>query len=668
MTDYIKCIFDSSRFTGVLLTLHVVSVCIDDPQSDCRVIDGVSTVYFLDDVPLDVVEQESQQMLIVVEKEMEKNDFAGVQVSYNNAPFSTVSAAKIESEGDMEREGGLSIGGIFGIIIAIVLVIAIVALVAIFVIRTRREKDQESLNEQRAVPTGGSEPGSIKQINQDEEYESDSDSSDSSVSLSSASSEEYEEAGSGSASVGAPSAVSGDTFPSNVAQATPGGFDDHFSPGDEYSAAEASYDDESEVSLDFRPTPTGGNNRENMQISDGNVSDGYNGGEYTPSTEDYAAEESYDSINYDRQDDNYIDGSGYIPQNYDAKIQSRDTDDYDDEVRSIISSDPPGTSYRDLPHDDDFNDSHERFQMYEGDFSNSQELFQPYESENSKSDGMHDHSDFLFDHHFEDIPSLPRDDNGSFSSSHGSRESRHSIHSRFSSRSQEQNKQDDIRYVVDNGEDCVIEDNIDVDGHNHNQSHPPTSSFDNYQQDVEYYIQDEEYYPQDDEFYQQHSGDDYIGEVNTMDNNRNSIGNFNQRMSEESHQSFRIIPSSNTAFLPPEELDEVSHASSAATMPRSNKSPGSSVGSRGRSPDRETYGGQEESITSIFKSLSEIQTRLASKGKSALPESTLTHNEQAARTNLAKNPYDMYAHQTADNVVGVAWGKEGVVEDGECFL
>ena len=62
------------------------------------------------------------------------------------------------------------------------------------------------------------------------------------------------------------------------------------------------------------------------------------------------------------------------------------------------------------------------------------------------------------------------------------------------------------------------------------------------------------------------------------------------------------------------------------------------------STEREKYGEEEGGITSLFKSLSDIQTRLASKGKLALPEAALTQQELAARAKPTENPFDIYAH------------------------
>ena len=859
--------------------------------------DGKFTAYFPDDMTPDAIEKESQQLLVVVKNEMEKNGFDGMQVTYINDPFPAVSSVKTESARDVDGNDGLSTGAIFGFIIVIVVILAVVALAVTLVIRNRREKDQESLSGQSAVIYGRGKPKSIQQSKQDDEHDSDSDSSDSSISINSSSSEEDEEDEEdeeiGSASVSAPSAVSGETFLTNVAQATPQETDDQTSSSEDDDSAT---EDESEVSLDILSHVRRDENSENLQPSDENsaiygdqgVANEYDVREY--SSGDYVYEEGYDSANYDRQDDSYIHGQDteYMPQAYDSKRQSHNND-YDDEVGSITSADPPGTSYRDLPQEDDFDNSQGRFNVYE----------------NEHIDEEEDSYDYLFNHHIEDIPLLPgkssssdshhsfqsgnsNGHNGSNSSSHGSRGSHASVHSSRSSQSQGQNKRGDLRHVdggeyvkeqgyglrnqdyidnnyvdsdghdhtqnnlpmpifvddfqqhseyyhqdseskngsntsqvslgsrrsarsnrssrsqgqnkqgdlryLDGGEyvnnqdydvhnqdyidgnyvdsdghdheqnnvptphfvDDIQQDNefypqdsgsnngsntslgsrrsarsnrssrsqgqnkrgdlryvdggefvnkqdydvrnqdyidgnyVDSDGHDHEQNNVPTPHFvDDFQQDNEYYPQDNEHYPQDDEhffqeddYHQQHAGfvsndisHDYSSEDNIVENTQYSSSVYKPRktvsddhgiihssFNEEGFRSYKPIPSSNTAFSAIEELDEVSHAGSAETNPRSNKSPGASVGHRERSPNHEKYGEEEEGITSVFKSLSEIQTRLAGKGKTALPEAALTQYDLAARTTQTKKPY---AHQQTDNVSGGEWVKEGIVEDGE---
>lgn len=153
-----------------------------------------------------------------------------------------------------------------------------------------------------------------------------------------------------------------------------------------------------------------------------------------------------------------------------------------------------------------------------------------------------------------------------------------------------------------------------------------------------------------------------------------SGGVINNSFDEQSYHSFNPIPSPNSALSRPEELDEVSHSGSAYTAATQQISNTTSNGvvtagaGNGNPPTSQhqqqrgaSYGEEEESITNIFKSLSEIQTRLASKGKQQqpLPIGALTQNDVAARSKTRKNPGDVYAPSYQPPF------REGIVEDGE---
>merc|ERR1712129_457356 len=142
---------------------------------------------------------------------------------------------------------------------------------------------------------------------------------------------------------------------------------------------------------------------------------------------------------------------------------------------------------------------------------------------------------------------------------------------------------------------------------------------------------------------------------------------------DESYNSLKPAPGSSSNIASrPEELDEVSHADSAhsgATHLMSNRLPNAPLKSKAplneaaiNGHTQETYGEEEESITNIFKSLSEIQTRLASKGK-PLPGDALSDDGSLADRSKA-NTYvnDMYAFNYQPPI-GPGWGKEGIVED-----
>ena len=129
---------------------------------------------------------------------------------------------------------------------------------------------------------------------------------------------------------------------------------------------------------------------------------------------------------------------------------------------------------------------------------------------------------------------------------------------------------------------------------------------------------------------------------------------------EQSYHSFNPVPASNFDSRP-EELDEVSHTSSAysnATQQTSNVHGG--IERTDHEPhmqsinEQETYGEEEESISNIFKSLSEIQTRLASKGREDVGDED-AHERLSGR--------DQRLAEYSPPKTRTSWGQEGVVED-----
>lgn len=145
------------------------SDCSDDTQSNCIVVEGKLTVYFPDDMTPEAISEESDQLLGVVESEMKKNDWDGMQVSYDNAPFPseendsssnkdatfpTVASAE-ENSSSNEQDGGLSNGVIAGIIVLVVVLIAVVGVLLIRFIRTKREDEKEPLKRKQEIPLEG---------------------------------------------------------------------------------------------------------------------------------------------------------------------------------------------------------------------------------------------------------------------------------------------------------------------------------------------------------------------------------------------------------------------------------------------------------------------------------------------------------------------------------
>jgi flagellar biosynthesis/type III secretory pathway M-ring protein FliF/YscJ len=146
--------------------------------------DGQFTAYFPNDISLEVMEMEREQMLVVVQNEIERTDFEGMRVSYDNAPFPTISTIveTNESVNSDNGNGGLSIGVIIGIIVTCIILVAVIAVIII-----RHKKEQE----QSAVV-----PESVQQSKQNghdnKEYDSDFDGSSSSSDSLSSEDEDYE--------------------------------------------------------------------------------------------------------------------------------------------------------------------------------------------------------------------------------------------------------------------------------------------------------------------------------------------------------------------------------------------------------------------------------------------------------------------------------------------
>ena len=150
----------------------------------------------------------------------------------------------------------------------------------------------------------------------------------------------------------------------------------------------------------------------------------------------------------------------------------------------------------------------------------------------------------------------------------------------------------------------------------------------------------------------------------------------NDGFDEASYHSFNPIGGPSSGHHRPEELDEVSNAGSAYTAKTHQVSnisssyeheQGDYSAANSNIPTNQRQGPygeeEEESITNIFKSLSEIQTRLASKGKEQpLPEGSMPQNDFASRSVNSTTDFEPMDYRSTGS-----W-KEGVVEDGELLL
>jgi len=741
-----------------------VEVCVGS-QSDCRVINGKFTAYFPLDMQTDAVDEEAEYMLEIVNNELSKNDWEGMQVSYNNAPFLAVDMAEKDSGNE---SGGLSPGAIVGIVFGILSLIAISAASTILFVRRKREKDEEQFGQQRSAPAGDAGPSIESKGNDDDVSESD-DSDDSSSSSGSSSSEEEDEDGSGAMSFPS-SAISGDTFLTNVAQARPQDLDDDETT--DSSDDDESYDEGPETEKMEAAPPLGADGQNSTQrlqqsaASDENPAvyeDGtgnYHGEEYA---EDYNGEgQGYDSGNYHGQEDGYGGQEDtydereveYLP-NYDETGQMND----DDDTGSMMSGDPPGTSYRDLPQGDEWDGvvappQPIRYHMNpeggfsEENFSSTQQRgsFHEYENEGvvqndsyvyedeggAQSDSYvyEDEGGALTDSsqssgHLDDNQSNPgsyhsqqsHGFSGSHHSVHSNRSfhsqgSRHSVHSNHSSQSQgSRHSVHTYHSSQSQGSRHSVHTNHSSQSQGSRHSDPSIHSSNSQQDDNQ---QGYSQYGDKGQFHQEHADGNYVHRAEHHDqhnpqpppynneydqyaadganinydyvNETPMVSQFGDDMvegdqyspmqsentdehrggaeddgfDEESYHSFKPILNSKSPSRP-EELDEVSHTGSAytaVTHQMSNASSGVDI----NSPSQETCGEEEESITNIFKSLSEIQTRLASKGK-PLPDGAPIDSDLGARSSKARfYQSDMYA-PSYQPPINNGWGKEGIVED-----
>ncbi|KAL9185955.1 hypothetical protein ACHAXT_003732 [Thalassiosira profunda] len=619
--------------------LNLFEVCSGGAAADdCRVIDGKFTAHYPARMTPRELLEANNQMLAAVERELAADDWDGLRASYANAPF----PAPVEKSatGD-DDDGGTSAGAIVGIVIAVLALVALAAAGGVLFVRRKREKDEEEFAAQqqsRAVPFGDSVSLSAsKGDDSDEESDSDDESSSGSSSSSSSSSSgdssssESEEKDSVRDSKGAATALSGDTYPTNVAQARSADIEDGES--DSYSGSDdgGSYDEQQSEVTAGQP-PSVAHDEGAGAYDDGG---GYIGGQY---------------------DDNYAveGGQAYAaPGNYTGQAQD---DGYDDDRRGLpdaddagsMFSDPPGTSYRDLPQEEEWDHAvaaplQEQYPLQRTNQGDSSGSFRVYENEAGMSDSYHS-----FNNHQAD---------GSYHSQHSGRSfhsqrSARSNHSRHSQEEALQQANAEAQYSQVHPQQQAYDDGAQYDDfrqasfhstHSHHsqaddaQSNPGSYHSGSQHSGRSFHSQRSHHSRHSPEEIRQHVGGDgahYSGQENEVPQfgqeypqaqpgyeydmndggNEATYGGHNggggTNYDEASYHSFNPV----SAPARPEELDEVSHGGSAATRQVSNKSSPMQQPKQSARPGHEAMG-EEESINRIFNSLSDIQSRLASKGE-----------------------------------------------------
>ena len=660
----------------------------------------------------EAIDEESDQILSAVKSEMEKNDWEGMQVSYDNAPVTTVASSEKSSTED--SGGGLSSGGIAGIILFVLVLVTVVGVLLIRYIRNKREDgDKEPLKQQLEAPFGNVDLESI-QPRQDDPYESDSDSSGSSGSSNSGSSDsstssEEEEEEEEEDDVRSSSVISGDSFPSNVAQATPSVLEADYSSGEEDERSTNSTESEISSEVTKSKISSRGDDVDNQELQQ--------------SADNFGRQEV---DNRDRRD-------GYPSQN--TGIHD---DNGDDDERSINSADPPGTSYRDLPQEYDWDSAmmagvppshaHDRAMHNNPDaftdeyFEESSQRFDVFESE-SQSSGQSGNSRHLF------APRIGHGLDGLFLGNRAD-QSQGSHGSQGSPGSQGSGSRRSVRPFVPvqgatnqhngqygDGDRFINHSNFNQgydteslglrglhpirnddsshsrhSGHSQGESGPYMDNDQNFN-DQNYMYANQDYNMDDNRDYMSDNGNisgydhnQFNPPIYSMESGNNRSREYDTNSMPQMEGSTKLPPTNTTAYYDeqvfinddfdsenyhyrqtshrPEELDEISQTDTASTHQMSNSS-SRAPAANNVGPNGELNEDSEESITNIFKSLSDIQTRLASKGKQQ-------QSEQGAMLRRKTKKDSGHAYAPLSNQrppynasSGGAGGKEGSVDDGK---
>ena len=369
--------------------------------------------------------EESTLLLSKAEEEMSKNDWPeGMHVSYNNEPFSQVNAAE-KSDG-----GGLSSGGIAGIIILVIALIAAISLAIIIFIRQKRDKFEEEEYPSRAISFGTSSGDPRNNLASQQSiniYESDFEESSEKSSDSGSSSSGSDDDSENGSYPDAKTAISGGdhTYLTNVAQARPedieddasysSGDDDEDYDDDEGSSSGSSSDDgsaesgssssdmeEDEIDQDDenlrRLQQSGASDEPPAVFEDRNDSGGqYNSSfsdqEVTTTTNNGAGGQEYDSgrqypyqqYTNNNQPSQHSHQQHTNPSRHSDPSRQSGSGGDDGDTMSVLSADPPGQSYRDLPQPDDYLGSHQQQSMHQQNNNMGH-----YESNNIRDEGVDD--------------------------------------------------------------------------------------------------------------------------------------------------------------------------------------------------------------------------------------------------------------------------------------
>ncbi|KAL7485625.1 hypothetical protein ACHAW6_011217 [Cyclotella cf. meneghiniana] len=572
-----------------------------DQQNNCRVMNGILTAYFPIDTPFTQVVNDKTKMLEYVQEEMAKDNWGGVIVGYANEPLTMDATYLTPDKAEIEQEnkniGGFPLGAIIGIAIAGLVALGAIVSLFVFFVRDKRQKEMERMQPR------------IVQQEYDSQYLDEDDDSDDSSSL---------EEDNLSGGISSPSAVSGsDSYPTTMAQATPQDIENDGSSDSSSSTSSESDDDEDEESGEYDVEADENDNVENLKTSASSdepppVYEQDDMGEYNREDEfpiryldDNAGDQNY---NYDRQQQQeYIHDD---PGDYNDQPHMFDDDGSGGSMGSMNSADPPGRSFRDLHQDDD-------------DWNNMLSPPQSSAPRIVEDDFYVDHGPPVYEN---DEASNPESYHSS--SSRRSGRSNPSIHSNRS-RSNENNQSSyhsfyDDEYIgeVDqssNGSRRGYPDQ-DYDDFDQHMGHVNSSDYEQTYIEPQYNSSPP---PHDDlDSFYAHAQPVMTPSYSQQQNRLVEYGDDTTTYSDSTRQVSNIRRASNSHHE--EQLTEANFEPS--------------------------YDEEEESISNIFKSLSEIQTKLAKKGKTSS-----NGMNRHTPTTIVNNSI-----QTSQQT---RWGHEGVVED-----
>ena len=373
-----------------------MKACVE-ASSDCRVVQGLLSAYFPKGTDPSVVEDESSRLLETIKEEMKKDDWTGLQVTYDTFSNIAITGYPDDVDGsDPDKSGGgTGAGAIAGIVVGVLGIVGVVAIGGIMWIRHERNKNDEfGIHQQhtRQLPYG------------DDAYvieDDESDSDDSDVS----SSEEEDEFTYNTGSIGTPTAVSGTTYKTDMAHAQPHDLEEDVSSSDSDSSS-GSEGDESQLSEneldvvedriasrqldDTRLLQQSPANDDPSSVYEESGVDYRNADQYIPEAEYHHEggthiDDEHEGANYEdqyQQQQEHFDSSHHSfhnsfndsfanQQEYPQSSLAQHFDNTpvastmnEDDARSIMSSDPPGTSYRDLPNEEKvFSDQQQKHVM-----------------------------------------------------------------------------------------------------------------------------------------------------------------------------------------------------------------------------------------------------------------------------------------------------------------